>query len=61
MFGVLAYPSEAASNGSKLDSNSLVTAFGAHCLTTLVCQTLVPGCAHVDTGREHGDKTAECQ
>jgi hypothetical protein len=61
MFEVLYYPSKTACNGSELNSNTLVTALGAHCLATLVCQTLVPGRAHVDAGREDGDKTTQCQ
>lgn len=60
MFRMLTYPSKTACNRTELNSNTLVTALGAHCLATLVCQTLVPGCAHIDTGREDGDKTAIC-
>jgi hypothetical protein len=55
------YPSKTACNGSELDSNTLVPALGAHCLATLVCQTLVPGRAHVDAGREDGDEAMRCQ
>jgi hypothetical protein len=57
LFEILHYPSKTACNGSQLDSNALVTALGAHCLATLVRQTLVPGCAHVDASREDGDET----
>ena len=59
--GTLKYPSNAACNGSKLDSDALVTALFAHCLAALIRQTLVPGRAHINAGWEDGDKTSQYQ